>query len=128
MGEVGLDGSGQEGEDIAALLAAGFDHRQHRRHLCHAEDCKVNPLLYRYVAMNPARTWTAKVTPVDGTRFPAVPGFSAASADRRFGSQPNAARMPSPGSCFKNRRVSNTARSNKRFLTIGEASTKLVAG
>ena len=30
MGKVGFDGSGNEGEGVAILLAAGFDHGQHR--------------------------------------------------------------------------------------------------
>ena len=30
MGEVGFDGGGDEGEGVATLLTAGFDHRQHR--------------------------------------------------------------------------------------------------
>ena len=30
MGEMGFDGGRDEGEDVATLLAAGFDHRQHR--------------------------------------------------------------------------------------------------
>ena len=30
MGEMRFDGGGDEGEGVATLLAAGFDHRQHR--------------------------------------------------------------------------------------------------
>jgi hypothetical protein len=30
MGEMSFDSGGEEREDVAALLAAGFDHRQHR--------------------------------------------------------------------------------------------------
>jgi hypothetical protein len=30
MGEMGFDGGGEEGESVAALLAARLDHRQHR--------------------------------------------------------------------------------------------------
>jgi len=29
-GEVGFDGGGEEQEDVAALLAAGFNHAEHR--------------------------------------------------------------------------------------------------
>ena len=30
MSQMGFDGSGDEGQDVAALLATGFDHREHR--------------------------------------------------------------------------------------------------
>ena len=32
MGEVGVDGGGEIVEDVAVLLAAGFDHCEHRFH------------------------------------------------------------------------------------------------